>query len=81
MRARLKLLEKNNKRIVYAYSSDASIDLIDGEIELDLKSENFSVIKKATNDDNGGHGVWLFPHLSRLILREGCPDKKFIATG
>jgi hypothetical protein len=82
------LKEKNDKHVVYYYSSDvADFDgkrenvVSDGEIECILETEEFKTLKTAMFDDDGFRAKWLGPHLWRTIFKENCPEKRFIATG
>lgn len=80
MRSKLKLKEKSEERIVYAYSCNESVEIIDGEIEYNFAEDDFYTLKLATNDE-GGYAEWLYPHIHRAIFREGCPVERYIATG
>jgi hypothetical protein len=88
MNSMLILKEKNDKHVVYYYSSDVSdfggkrANIIsDGEIEFIFETEKFRTLKTATFDDDGYRAKWLRPHLWRTIFKEKCPEKRFIATG
>jgi hypothetical protein len=82
------LKEKDDKHVIYYYSSDVSDFggkikniISDGEIECILATEEFRTLKTATYDDNGARAKWLGPHLWLTIFEENCPEKRFIATG
>ena len=81
------LKEKDDKHVVYYYSGDSSHFknigeiLSDGEIDFVFETEEFEILKTATYDEDGLKAQWVLPHLWRTIVRENCPDKRFIATG
>ena len=88
MNSMLILKEKDDKHVVYYYSSDVAdfggkIENVisDGEIECILESEEFRTLKTATYDDDGYRAKWLGPHLWGLIFKKNCPEKYFLATG
>jgi hypothetical protein len=88
MNGMLILKEKDDKRVVYRYSADTSTFggkaedvVVDGEIECVLAAKEFRTLKTATNDDDGGQAEWLYAYLPRVIFKENCPAKRFIATG
>lgn len=81
MRSKLKLLLKDNSKIVYAYSCDESIDTIDGEIEYSITKNDFKLKKHATNDEDGFVAEWLYPHIYKVIFKENCPKERYIITG
>ena len=81
MRSNLVLKEKNESKIVYLYSCDDSIDIVDGEIEYNIRTEELKTIKPATNDEHGSFAEWLYPHILNTIFSKGTPPKIKIATG
>ena len=87
MNSMLILKEKDAERVVYNYSSDVTdfddfeAPISDGEIECFLQTKEFKTLKTATFDDDGYRAKWLRQHLLRVIFKENCPKKRFIATG
>jgi len=87
MNGLLILKEKTDKKVIYNYSCDSSLFdgfkniIADGEIECLISDEEFKTLKTATYDTDGGQAKWLYPHLWRIIFKENCPKKRFIATG
>lgn len=77
----LVLKQKCDESVVYFYSVDQHEAPSDGEIEFDTRTSKLRVLKTATGDDKGWHGEWLFPHIRRIVLREGSPAKRFVAVG
>ncbi len=81
MRSKLQLISKTDALIVYAYSVDDSIDMVDGEIEYRVSDDSFRVLKSATNDEDGDFAEWLSPHIWRAINNENCPPERYVVTG
>ena len=93
MNAKLILKEKNDEKVVYYYSADSSTFgskieyiVVDGEIEsVFVQGKPDAIVcrtlKAATNDDDGGQAEWLYGHLWRIIFKENCPERYFLATG
>jgi len=84
MNSQLILKEKSDNRIVYFYSADSSkgIPMVsDGEIEVDLVDNTIQTLRTATHDNDGYRARWLYPHIMRIIIKEGCPKRRLIATG
>jgi hypothetical protein len=75
------LKEKNDNNVIYYYSIDKKDAPSDGEIEYDKQTDKFKTLKNATGDDDGFHAKWFSGHLRRVILKEGCPARKFVAIG
>lgn len=68
----------NDFRIVYSYGKETREQ--SGEIEFNKTTEEFTCLIPATGETPKGLER-LYPHLYRLIFREGSPARKMIATG
>jgi len=75
------LKENTPSRVVYYYSVDKVGAPSDGEIELDRITDKFKTIKTATGDDDGSHARFMMGPLRGIIVRENCPEKRFVAVG
>ena len=68
----------DSDKVIYTYGRETYN--VTGEVLYDRKTEEFSVIKLADNDTEGGVRR-LMPHLYHIIFKENCPDERLIATG
>jgi hypothetical protein len=78
------LKHKNDNYAIYSYGVDAEGKVNDGEVEFNLKSWGFRLLKPATGDIEsrfGFRGLWLAPSLCKEILDKGCPEKRFVMIG
>lgn len=81
MNCKLRLLSNDGEKVVYLYSVDGSVDIIDGQISCDKKTGECQTLVRATNDENGGFAKWLYSHVCGLVFNHGCPEEKYLATG
>jgi len=76
------LKDKNAERVVYSYRMDSRDAPNDGEIEFDIKTEAFKLLRAATGDGDGARAGWFcFPQLRSIFRKEGFPERRFIAVG
>ena len=75
---KLKKLMDDEKQIVYAYSRETRN--LDGLISYDKETRKMKCLIPAANDTEADLRFF-YPHLYRVIEKEGAPDEDFIAIG
>ena len=67
------------EKVVYSYGFETTAQ--SGEVEFDRKTQIFTLLKSADNDNEKIAVNFLFRHLYRIIIEENCPDERQIAIG
>ncbi|GHU57364.1 hypothetical protein AGMMS49975_22830 [Clostridia bacterium] len=76
----LYLKETDGNRTVYYYG-ETSVGVYDGEIEVNIAENSVETLKFATGDEKGGLANRVSRHVCTTVVKMGCPQERYIATG